>query len=74
MPEKHVKFHSSNGKRLVLIIDDEEINRLLLSGILEEDYELLTAADGAEALRLLHDRMEMLSLVLLDLNLPVCRS
>lgn len=38
MLETHIKFHSANGKRLVLIVDDEEINRELLKLVLQEDY------------------------------------
>ena len=37
MLKSHVKFHSNNGKRLVLIADDELINRELLRAVLEAD-------------------------------------
>ena len=30
MLNSHVKFHSTSGKRLVLIVDDEQINREML--------------------------------------------
>ena len=36
MPESHVKFHSMNGKRRVLIVDDEMINREMLGNILSD--------------------------------------
>ncbi len=68
--KEHLKFHSRNGKRLVLIVDDELINREILGELLKNDYELLTAGDGAEALRLATERRETLSLMLLDLNMP----
>ena len=49
MFKSHEKFHSANGKRQILIADDELINRELLGHILEEDYELLYAGDGLVA-------------------------
>ena len=70
MPDNHVKFHSLNGKRRILVVEDEAINRELLGFILQDEYELLYAATGTEALSAVHANAETLSLVLLDLNLP----
>ncbi len=70
MLKSHEKFHSVNGKRLVLIVDDEMINREILGNILKDDYELLYAKDGKEALDLIRENKEFLSLVLLDLLMP----
>lgn len=69
--KNHVKFHSANGKRLILIADDELINRELLGQILKADYELLFAKDGQEALDLIRENKDTLSLVLLDILMPV---
>ena len=66
----HERFYSSNGKRLILVVDDEMINRELLGMMLEEDYDVIYAADGLEALRQIRERKEILSLVLLDLMMP----
>ena len=33
MQDTHLRFHSSNGKRLVLVVEDEIINREILSNI-----------------------------------------
>lgn len=71
MLKSHEKFHSSNGKRLILIADDEFINREILRGILQEEYELVFAENGKEALELMHEHKDFLSLVLLDLMMPV---
>ena len=59
-----------NRKRLVLIVEDEYVNRELLNAYLENDYELLFAETGREALETVRARSETLSLVLLDLILP----
>jgi two-component system cell cycle response regulator DivK len=53
----------------ILIIEDVELNRDLLVQLLGEDYTILTAADGAEGLRLVE--RERPDLVLMDLSLPV---
>ena len=71
MPQSHLKFHSTNGKRLVLVVDDELINREILSHILSTEYEVLSADNGSEALSIMQEYRETLSLVLLDLNMPV---
>ena len=70
MLKSHENFHSVNGRRLILVADDEFINREILKSTLEKDYEVLTAADGLEALRLIRENRETLSLVLLDLMMP----
>ena len=56
---------------LVLVVDDQEINRDALEVILEEDYDLLFAENGQEAMELIREHAETLSLVLLDLMMPV---
>ena len=70
MPERHKKFHSVNGKRLILVVDDEQINREMLGFILQEKYEVLFAKDGGEALEKIRENEDLLTLVLLDLQLP----
>jgi len=70
MPERHLTFHSSNGKRRVLLVEDERINQEMLSFILSDTYEVVLAGTGAEALEEVREHYEVLSLVLLDLNLP----
>lgn len=71
MLKSHEKFHSTNGKRQILIADDEMINREILGEILKNDYELLFAADGQETLDSIRSHSSTLSLVLLDILMPV---
>ena len=40
-------------KRQILVVDDYEVNRKILSRILESEYDVLTASTGAEACRCL---------------------
>ena len=53
----------------ILIVEDVEFNRDLVVQLLEDDYEILTAADGEEGIRLAE--RELPDLILMDLSLPV---
>ena len=56
---------------MILVVDDQEINRDLLCDILEENYELIYAENGKEALEQMRANIDELSIVLLDLRMPV---
>ncbi|MBQ8489743.1 MAG: EAL domain-containing protein [Pseudobutyrivibrio sp.] len=58
-------------KRRILIVDDEEINVMMLSKILKDEYEVFTASNGNEALDILKQENGLISLILLDLIMPV---
>ena len=58
------------SKRSILIVDDSELNRALLSDMLESDYDIIEAENGAEAIRILHERELEISLMLLDIVMP----
>lgn len=66
-----IKSKQIQRPKLVLIVDDQEINRDVLGSILEDDYELLYAENGEEALNIMREQREKLSIVLLDLMMPV---
>ena len=57
--------------KLVLVVDDQEINRDALEAILEDDYHILQASNGLEALEQIEANANRLSIVLLDLMMPV---
>ncbi len=57
--------------QMILVVDDQEINRDLLCDILEENYELIYAENGKEALEQMRANIDELSIVLLDLRMPV---
>jgi DNA-binding response OmpR family regulator len=56
-------------KRLLLVDDDPAIRQLLMRLLTDENYCVLTAANGAEALVLA--KSMNIDLVVLDLNMPV---
>ncbi len=59
-----------NRKNMILIVDDVEINRAILSDMLGDEYSILEAADGMEAVKILQRSHLEISLVLLDLMMP----
>ena len=67
---KEHNFIIGNEKRLILIAEDEFINREILGNILSNDYEIIYACDGEEALNQIKENKNKLSLVLLDLIMP----
>lgn len=52
----------------ILVVEDVEFNRELVVQLLEDDYEVITAADGEEGVRLAE--RERPDLILMDLSLP----
>lgn len=63
---------SNMVKRKVLIVEDNEINREILKATLEDDYDVLEAANGEEGLNILSQYYKDISLILLDVVMPVC--
>ena len=53
----------------ILVVEDVEFNRDLLIQLLEDDYEVITADDGAAGIALAE--REHPDLILMDLSLPV---
>ena len=70
MPENHLKFHSSNGKRQVLIVRDDVTTPDALTDILKDKYELLTVSDGEEMMAAIIRRRDTLSLIILNITPP----
>ncbi|MCL2209050.1 MAG: response regulator [Treponema sp.] len=58
------------NKPTVLIVDDVEIIVSILEEILKDDYIVLTACNGREALELLGDAHPLPKLILLDVIMP----
>lgn len=70
MLKSHERFYTVNGKRQILVVDDEMINRELLGNLLKTNYEVLFACDGNEAIEQIEKNKDTLSVVLLDLLMP----
>ena len=66
-----IKSKQIRKRHLVLIVDDYEINRDALGAILEDDYDIIYAENGKEALEQIDAHLSDLSIVMLDLIMPV---
>ncbi len=58
-------------KQKVLIVDDAEMNRAILTEILGNEYEILEAENGRECMQLLQKYRTGISVILLDIVMPV---
>jgi two-component system, response regulator, stage 0 sporulation protein F len=59
----------SNNKKRILLVDDEENARTALAKILSrEEYEVISAGNGFEALELLKNTQ--VDLIITDINMP----
>jgi PAS domain S-box-containing protein len=73
MAPQVVPFSSApvGAGRTVLVVEDDPAVRFLVKDILQhQDYHVIEAADGEEALRLAHQHMDEIVLVLTDMVMP----
>lgn len=68
-PETARKLRSERER--ILIVDDSEMNRAILSEMLSEEYEILEASNGKECMDIITDSRQRISLMLLDLVMPI---
>ncbi len=61
---------TGNEKQKILIVDDSEMNRSILADMLGDEYEIIEAVDGVEAVARLNLDSTDISLVLLDIVMP----
>ena len=65
------KIYQGETKRKVLVVDDEYINREILGNMLCDKYDVIYAANGEEAFEKLSETASKISLILMDLMMPV---
>ena len=58
-------------RKRILVVEDNELNRAMLCEILAEKYGVLEACNGPEALDILRQNRDGVSLILLDVMMPV---
>lgn len=68
--EKTTEFQFNHVGRKVLIVENGDTNRQLLYEILSAQYEVLQAANGQEALKILDESYVDIAVVLTDLQMP----
>ncbi len=70
--ERETKRSPEESRHKVLVVDDEPENQRAISSALENDYDVLTADDGAEALKLIknHNTPKDIHLIISDQRMP----
>ncbi|MEG0019102.1 MAG: response regulator [Oscillospiraceae bacterium] len=58
-------------KRTILVVDDNNVNRMMLHGILGDEYEILEAETGWNAMNILSRKNDGVSAILLDILMPI---
>jgi len=58
------------NRQTVLVVDDVEANVMILEEILKDDYNIVTASNGKEALEKLREADTLPKIILLDVNMP----
>ena len=60
----------TNEKQAILIAEDEEINRTILREMLKDDYRILEAENGNQAIFYIQAEEENIALIILDIHMP----
>lgn len=66
---KDIRFYKDSLKRKVLIVGDDFVNQQILGQIISSEFEAVFANNSEEALNILYEAPQDISLVLLDLNM-----
>ena len=56
--------------RLVLIVDDSEVDRQVLKNILDEDFEIAEAENGFAAIEYITNNKKRLDAIMMDVSMP----
>ena len=58
-------------RNTILLVDDVEMNRAILGGLFKDEYHILEAENGEQALLLLNEYHSSIAIMLLDIIMPV---
>lgn len=61
----------TQNRNVILIVDDMKVNRMILFDIVRDEYEVIQAKDGVEAIQMIQENRESLALILLDIMMPL---
>ena len=57
-------------KKKILVVDDKGMNRYMLGGIFRDNYEIVEAGGGKEAIAIIEKEYDELAVILLDIIMP----
>ncbi|MEG1993210.1 MAG: EAL domain-containing protein, partial [Acetivibrio sp.] len=58
-------------KKTILVVDDSEISRMAVVATLEEEYAIMQAENGEQALRVLKENSRTIDMIITDIMMPV---
>lgn len=64
------EMSENTTRQKLLIVDDEEVNRTILSLMFDSDYDIMEARNGMEAIDAI-EKNEEIALILLDVIMPI---
>ena len=59
-----------NRRKTILVVDDESHIRLMMEDLLTDEYNVLTAGNGVEALEVVAEKQDVIDLVITDIMMP----
>lgn len=70
--EEEIKVETKEKDKAILVVDDSNIIRSFIDKIFKNDFDVIIASDGKEALDILNnpDERARIKAILLDLNMP----
>lgn len=66
--QKNIQFETNH--KIMMIVDDEESERAIISECFKDEYEIVEATDGSDVVNLLSQYRRRVAIVLLDLYMP----
>lgn len=64
---------ADNERKKLIVVDDQEVSRAILRSCFEENYDVVEAENGKEALDLVAIHYETTAAILLDIEMPVMK-
>lgn len=58
-------------KNTILVVDDVEMNRVILGEIFKDEFEIMEAENGLEALNIIENNYDKIAAVFLDIIMPI---
>ena len=57
-------------KKKILVVDDKGMNRYMLGGIFKDQYEIVEANNGENAIKIIEEQYHDFAVILLDIIMP----
>ncbi len=69
--KKVIRKEKKDQRNILVIVDDIAMNRAILGQMFQDEFEILEAENGEEAIKIINEQYNNIALVLLDIQMPV---